>query len=156
MLRQTGKIMAKSSVITYRLSITMAGLKTDYLFQFWLARLSFNQRNASKVSFFVVFFVFFLFFFCLKVKTNVWVTWLKVVLSFSRQIKTIFSMFYSGLMLLSTIDEVWMLKGTQCSHRECCLAEISCQRHTTWCFTQSYYTDMGWPIPIPNSTFLTS
>ena len=32
MLRQTGKIMTKSSVITNRLSVTMAGLITNYLF----------------------------------------------------------------------------------------------------------------------------
>ena len=32
MLRQTGIIMTKSSVITNRLSITMAGLIIDYLF----------------------------------------------------------------------------------------------------------------------------
>ena len=31
---QTGKIMTKSSVITIRLSITMAGLIIDYLFSF--------------------------------------------------------------------------------------------------------------------------
>ena len=32
MLRQTGKIMTKSSVITNQLLIAMAGLITDYLF----------------------------------------------------------------------------------------------------------------------------
>ena len=48
---QIGKIMIKSSLITNRLSITMAGVIIDYFFQLWLASLTESGQTSWLTSY---------------------------------------------------------------------------------------------------------
>ena len=48
---QVGKIMIKSSAITNRLSVTMAGLIIDYFFQLWLASLTESGQTSWLTSY---------------------------------------------------------------------------------------------------------